>query len=436
MIKVNPSRLLPILLAASAILLTALHAPARAQSATQPLDRIVAVVNEEVILESELELAVDGITRRLQSRGAQMPPPDVLREQVLERLILTRLEVQRAQATGIRVSDADVDNALRDVAAQNNIGVEQLRRTLEADGYDFSEFRQELRDELLSSRLRQRIVDDMTQVTETEVDILLASEDLSGGEFHLSQIMIALPEGSNPAQIETAATEAQEVHQRLQDGLDFGAAAVSYSDAQDALEGGEIGWRDVNSIPTLFADAVQEVETGGITDPIRSPAGFHILKVNDRRSAGQVMVNETRARHIMVATTELVSAQDAMARIQDIKQDLDAGEDFEELAREHSDDITSANVGGDMGWFPQGVYGGAVDQALNSLEPGEISEPFQTQSGWHIVQLVGHREMDRTEQAGRTAAREKIRQRKADIELNQFLRQLRDESYVDIRLQS
>jgi len=409
--------------------------PAAAQSgAKTPIDSIVALVEEDVILRSELDVAVAGIVDRVRATGEAMPPMHLLERQVLERLIIRELQVQRALQTGIRVSDADIDQALTALAQQNNMTVQQLRQVIEGDGEDFAEFRRNIGEEIMAERLRQRIVNSMDPVTDTEVDILLASEDLAGGEYNLSHILISLPEGSTPQQIAEAQARADDLRQRLGEGLDFASAAISYSDSQEALEGGLVGWRDLNSVPAFFADAVRDLKPGQISEPIRSPAGFHIIRVNDYREQRQVMVREYHARHIMIEINELVTPRLAMDQIIEVKQKLDAGEDFAELAREHSDDPTSANLGGDMGWFPPEAYGDRVYQTLLALEPGETSEPFQTVSGWHIMQLLDIRETDRTDEAIRAEARDKIRMQRADQEIETVLRQFRDEAFVEIRL--
>jgi len=409
--------------------------PVAAQgSGTEPLDSIVALVDEDVILRSELDLAVAGIIDRVRASGETMPPMHLLERQVLERLIVRELQVQRALQTGIRASDADIDQALTSLAQQNGMTVQQLRQVIESDGEDFAEFRRNIGEEIMTERLRQRIVNSMDPITDTEVDILLASEELGGGEYNVSHILVALPDGSTPPQIAAAEAKANEIHQRLNDGLDFASAAISYSDSQEALEGGLIGWRDLNSVPAFFADAVRDLKPGDFTEPVRSPAGFHIIKVNDFREQRQVVVKEYHARHIMVEVNELTTPKLAMDRITDIKRRLDDGGDFAALAKEYSDDPTSANLGGDMGWFPPEAFGERVYQTLVALQPGQISEPFQTMGGWHIMELIDTREIDRTEEAIRAEAREKIRMQRAEQEIEKVLRQFRDESYVEIRL--
>jgi peptidyl-prolyl cis-trans isomerase SurA len=436
----NPRSFSAAMLAVVLLVLTpwaAVHAqaaPAFPSGSVQPLDAIVALVDDDVILRSELDLAVQGIVERIRASGDAMPPQNLLERQVLERLIMRELQVQRALQTGIRVSDADVDQALVSLSKQNNITVQQMREVIERDGEDFAEFRRNIGEELLTERLRQRIVNGMAPISDTEVDILLASEDLSGGEFNISHIMVALPDGATPQQIKELQEKAEDIHRRLEQGLDFASAAISYSDSQEALEGGLVGWRDLNSIPTFFADAIRDLKPGQFTQPIRSPAGFHIVKVNDFREQRQVMVKEFHARHIMVAINELVSPKAAMDEILDIKKRLANNEDFGELAKELSDDPTSATLGGDMGWFPPDAYGERVAQTLQSLKKDQVSEPFQTEDGWHILQLLGTRESDRTEEAIREEARAKIRQQKAELEIDRTLRQFRDEAFVEIRL--
>jgi len=407
---------------------------AQAKPVGTPIDSIVALVDEDVILRSELNLAVLGIVDRIRASGEAMPPMNLLEGQVLERLIIRELQIQRALQTGIRVSDADIDQAMVNLAQQNGISLQQLRQVIENDGEDFSEFRRNIGDELMTERLRQRIVSSMDPISDTEIDILLASEDVAGGEYNVSHIMVGLQDGSTPAQIKVAQDEADDIYERLSIGLDFASAAISYSDSQEALEGGLVGWRDLNSVPAFFADALRDLSPGEFTQPIRSPAGFHLIKVNDYREQRQVVVKEYHARHIMVEIDEMMTPRLAMDQITDIKQKLTDGEDFAELAKEFSDDSTTANIGGDMGWFPPDAYGDRVHQTLIGLSDSEVSEPFQTQGGWHIMEVLGMRETDRTEEAIRAEARDKIMMRRAEQEVDKVLRQFRDEAFVEIRL--
>lgn len=404
------------------------------RDSSNSIDSIVALVDEDVILRSELDLAVAGIVDRVRASGESMPPMHLLEGQVLERLIIRELQIQRAAQTGIRISDADIDQAMVTLAQQNGMTMQQMRQVIEGDGEDFSEFRNNIGEELMTERLRQRIVNGMEPITDTEVDILLASEDLGGGEYNISHIMISLQDGSTPTQVAEAKAKADDIYNRLVEGLDFASAAISYSDGQEALEGGMVGWRDLNSVPAFFADAVRPLSPPEFTQPIRSPAGFHILKVNDFREQRQVVIEEYNARHIMVEVDAVMTPRLAMDTIIDIKRKLDDGGDFAELAKEYSDDNSTANLGGDMGWFQPQVYGERVYQTLIAMRPGQTSEPFQTTNGWHIMQLMDTREMDRTEEAIRAEARDKIMRRKAEQEIEKVLRQFRDEAFVEIRL--
>jgi peptidyl-prolyl cis-trans isomerase SurA len=417
------------------IVMTSLLIPVTSfAQATGNIDSIVALVDEDVILRSELDMAVAGIVDRIRAGGESMPPQHLLESQVLERLIMREIQIQRATQTGIRISDADIDQALTMLAQQNSMTVQQMRQVIEGDGENFAEFRRNIGEEIMTERLRQRIVASMDPITDAEVDILLSSEDQGGGEYNISHIMVGLQDGSTPAQIQAAQLKADDIYERLVNGLDFASAAISYSDSQEALEGGEVGWRDLNSVPAFFADAIRGLEPGKFTQPIRSPAGFHIIKVNGFREERQVVVKEYHARHIMVEIDEMMTPRLAMDTILEIKQKLDDGQAFDLLAKEYSDDPTSANLGGDMGWFQPEAYGDRVYQTLIALQPGQVSEPFQTTGGWHVMELLETREMDRTEEAIRAEAREQIMQSKAEQEVERMMRQFRDEAYVETRL--
>ena len=287
---------------------------AMAQNTVQ-IDSIVALVDDDVILRSELEIASKGIVDRIRQQGGDLPPKSLLEKQVLERLIIRRLQLLRAYQTGIRVSDADIDQSMMMLAQQNQISLMQLRQVIEADGEDFAEFRQNIGEEMMTERLRQRVVNSMDPITETEIDILLASEGFSTGEYNISHILIGMSEGATPPQIAAAETKANNVYQQLEEGLDFASAAISYSDSQEALEGGLVGWRDLNSVPVAFSEAIKNLRAGQMTTPIRSPAGFHIIRVNDYRERSQVMATEFHARHIMVETNDLVGPREAMEQI-------------------------------------------------------------------------------------------------------------------------
>lgn len=401
---------------------------------TSKIDSIVALIDDDVVLRSELDLAIKGIVDRIRQQGGDLPPQHLLEKQVLERLIIRGLQLQRAFQTGIRISDADIDQSLLMLAQQNNISLMQLRQVIENDGEDFVEFRTNIGEEMMTERLRQRVINSMDTITETEIDILLASDRFHSGEYNISHILIALPEGATPQHITIQESKANNVHQQLEEGLDFASAAISYSDSQEALEGGLVGWRDLNSVPVVFSEAIKNLRASQFTVPIRSPAGFHIIKVNDYRDRSQVMATEFHARHIMVETNDLIGPRQAMEQIRDIHKKLIDGEDFGELAKENSDDASSANLGGDMGWFLPDAYGERWGQTLQAMQDGDISEPFQTEIGWHIIERLGMREKDVTEESMRNTARNNLKQQKMDVEIERFLQQMRDEAFVEIRL--
>lgn len=399
-----------------------------------PVDRIVAIVEEDVILESELEQATSTILRQIATQGVQAPPRSVLREQILERLVMIELQMQRATQSGIRITDSEIDNAMRQLAQQNNMSLAQLRNAVVADGLSFLDFRDQMRRELTTQQLHQQVINDQVDVTETEVDIYLSSGEHTEGEYRLSHILLSLPEGADASDIALARAEAEEVRQKLDEGVDFAQAAITYSDGQQALEGGDLGWRPANQLPTVFAELVRTMEVGEVSRPIRSASGFHIVKVVGQRDGQQRMVHEINARHIMIRVTELVSSEVALEEILEVQRRIESGESFESLAEEFSDDNLTAGLGGDLGWFPPNAYGTRMQEVLDALKPDEVSQPFQTNAGWHIVQLLGHREQDRTEQLVRGEAREAIRQRKAQEALELWLRQIRGEAFVELRL--
>ena len=425
--------------AAFCFLITALGANsgARAQALlpTQSLDRIVAVADDDVILQSELDTAVANVLRQYQSNPQQLPPRDVLERQVLESLIMLRLQVQRAKDTGIRVSDADIDQAMQRVATSNKMTVDQMRSSLAQQNMSYEDFRNHLRDQILVQRLQQRAVQNQVNVSDSEVDILLASNSLKSGEVHLQHILIGLPNGADAQQIAAARAKADDVEKQLAGGMDFTAAAIHYSNAQDALQGGDLGWRRYDEVPEAFANIVEGLQPGQVAQPVRGPSGFYIVKLVDKRAEGKQVVTEYHARHIMIKVGELTSSEEAQKTIADIRHRIvDGHEDFAALAKKDSQDPNSASAGGDMGWFTIEQYGSQVANQLAVLKDGEISQPFQTDVGWHILQRLGTREQDRTKQMQRDQAREVIRNRKAEQAYDDFLRQLRSESYVEIRL--
>jgi len=440
-------------LAPAFVLLTALFtaaAPSQAQFLTpQPeqqqaaqaaapddgtLDRIVAIVDEDVVLKSELNRAVGQILAQYRRNPQQLPPRPVLERQVLDRLIITRLQVAKASQSGVRIGDVEIDQAVANIARTNKMDVDQLRAAIARDGLSYEEFRRNLHDELITQRLRQRVAQS-TQVSDAEVDIMLAGNSLKSGEVHLAHILVGVPDGASAEQIQAAREKADRVQREASaPGADFAAVAIRSSDAQEALDGGDLGWRRYDQVPEMFADLLQGMSPGQVSPAVRGPSGFHILKLVEQRAQGKQLVTEFHAQHMMVKINELVSEADAQKKIDDLRRRIEAGEDFATLAKSNSDDATSANAGGDMGWFPIDTYGAQVGEVISNLKDGEISQTFRSNAGLHFVKRLGMRELDRTEEARRTQAHEAIQQRKAEDEFDNMLRQLKAEAYIEYRL--
>jgi peptidyl-prolyl cis-trans isomerase SurA len=426
------------LITAFAFAAAALAAPqlVRAQSLpAEPLDRIVAVVDEDVVLKSELDTQVSRVVAQYAKSPQQLPPRDVLEHQVLERLILQKLQLTRADSSGVKVSDAEIDQALTGLAAQNHIDLSQLRQAIQAQGMDYEQFRRSVRDELIVQRLRQRVVQSRVQVSDAEVDTLLKNGALHRGQLHLGYILISVPDGATPDQIEVAKKKADDTKQQIEGGMDFAAAAIRYSDAPNALEGGDLGWRNADELPPAFADASDKMQEGQVSAPIRGPNGFHIIKLLGKKdqSAAQ-LVTEYHARHILFKISELVSSEQAEKEAAAARQRIAGGEDFAKVAKDLSQDTATARLGGDLGWFAGEAYGTRVGTIIKDMKPGEITQPFQTDAGWHVMQLVDTRSTDKSNELQRDQAKNMIFQRKAEDEYESFLRQIRSEAYVEVRL--
>ena len=428
-------RSIALLLIAGAITFSA-HAQllTPAAPANQPLDRIVAVANDDVILQSELNDAVRSVQQQYAGHPEQLPPPDVLQKQVLDRLIMMRLQVQKALDQGIHVSDADVGQAVNVVAQQNKITPEQLRAEVERTG-SFAEFRQQLADQITVQRLHESVVHDSVSVTDSEIDNLLQSPTYKAGEVHLGHIQISIPGGADAAAIQASQAKAEQAETAIKGGMDFNAAAIRYSDAPDALDGGDLGWRRLDEVPPAFADAVASMQAGEVSPPLRGPTGFHILKLFGQRQPGRQLVTEFHARQILIKPSELVTPAQAEQKAQDIYDRIvNKHEDFAKLAKADSKDDTTANAGGDMGWFQQDAWGTAIGKALVELKDDEVSPPLQTGAGWHIVQRLGTRQSDLTDEIARNQARQSIGNRKAEQVYDDFLRDLRANAYIRVLL--
>lgn len=409
---------------------------ANSVSAAAPLDRIVAVVNDEVILDSELDEMEVTVRQQLRQRNATLPSAEGLRRQVLERIIMQRLQIQRAEMSGIRVADDALNAAIRQIAENNSMTLRQFRDALEADGYDFSEFRETIREEMVISRLRKSEVEDSIVVSEREVDNFLATQNLQGDSedaFRLLHILVSVPNAASPEQVQEAEKKLAEIQELLAEGGDFSEVAAGYSDGQNALEGGELGWRKQAELPSLFADVVPHMTVGEVSDVIRSGSGFHLVKLAEKRSEQTHLVKQTKARHILLKTNELVTDEAAENRLKQLRERILSGEDFAELARAHSEDTGSAIEGGSLGWSSPGVMVPEFEEVMNSLAEGEMSEVFQSRFGWHLLQVEARREQNMADEFKRNQARQQLKERKVEEELESWLRAMRDEAYIEYR---
>src|SRR5690625_828410 len=425
-------KLLLSLFAAAALAFGSAHA-----QQVQPLDQIAAVVDEDVILKSELDRALGNITSQYAGREDQLPPLPILQRQVLERLILMRLQTERAAATGIRVSDAELDARVEAIARQNQMGVGQLRAQLAMDGMAFDDFRSSLREELMTQRLRQRFAQSRVVVSEGEVDAAMKAS-AGGTQYRLAHILVALPDGPTPEQINTAREKIEGIKALIDRGdMEFTAAAVRYSDSPNALEGGDLGWRRVDEIPPAFGSAVQGMQPGDILGPTRGPSGFQLLQLVDLRQGGANAGTQTQyhARHILIRSgQDPAQDEEARARAEALRARIVAGEDFAAVAEEASEDPSSADRGGDLGGFGANDFGPEFGAQLAPLQDGDVSEPFRTHAGWHVVQRVASRQAQVEDEQRRAAIRESIGQRKMEDEWERFLREMRSEAYVDSRI--
>ena len=420
---------------AAASLALPLHAAPRVVE----VDRIVAVVNSEVITALQLQARIAQAKRQLQRQGVELPPDEVLERQLLERLIVERAQVQLAQESGMRVDDATLGRAIERIADNNKLSPDQLRAALEQDGVSWDRFRDEIRTEILLTRLREREVDSRIVVTEAEIDNFIANnpDAFSGQEFEVAHILLRTPEGASPEQIEAVARRAEQVMARLRSGEDFARVAAEVSDAPDGLSGGSLGWRPLDRLPALFADAVRRMQPGETSPVMRSAAGLHIVRLVEVRGGGADAVQQleqTRARHILIKTSEVLSDAEAEARLLALRERVLNGADFGELAKASSADLSAAK-GGDLGWLNPGDTVPEFERAMNALQAGEVSEPVRSPFGWHLIQVIERRIQDVTDERKRNAARQALRQRKGEQSYEDWLRQLRDSTYVDYRLE-
>ncbi|MBA1444590.1 MAG: peptidylprolyl isomerase [Gammaproteobacteria bacterium] len=407
-------------------------------AAVEELDQIVAVVNEDIIARSELDSSTRELAAQLLEKGTGLPARSILERQVLERMISKRLQMQAAKQLGVGVDDATLSKTITNIAKRNNITLGELRDTLESDGINFTLFREKLRRDIIINRLKQKEVINRIVVTDQDIRNFLARE--AGGNQQrsallLQHILIATPEGAAPEDVQAAKKQSEDLVVQLREGADFGEAAVRESDGRQALEGGDLGWIEAARVPSVFTQVVDNMEPGDISDPIRNASGFHIVKLLETKGAKRHLIIQTHARHILINTNEIVSDSEARHSLETLRTRLENEEDFGTLARSHSNDKASAIKGGDLGWTSPGDMVPQFEKQMDTLEPGGISHPFQTQFGWHIVQVLERRKHDNTEEVIRTNARKAIRKQKAEEATDLWLRRLRDEAYVEIHLE-
>lgn len=404
---------------------------------------MVAVVNDEVITAYELRSRLAIAEQQLARQNIAPPPRAVLARQVLERMILDRAQLQLARETGVRVDDATVNAAIARIAEQNGLTVSQLRERLQREGVTFSRFREEVRDDIILNRLRDREVDSRIQVSDSEIDNFLAEQAgvaSDAVEYNIAHILLRVPENASAETIESVRRRAQELLAQAQAGADFARLAASYSNAPEALAGGELGWRTAERLPTLFLEAVKDLKPGELGPVVRSAGGFHVLKLLGKRSAVQAKlvgapVQQTRVRHILLRVSENTPEPDVLRRLHDLRERITkGGQDFGQLARLHSVD-PSATRGGDLGWVYPGDTVPEFERAMNALDIGAVSEPVRTPFGWHLIQVLERRTEESPLERSRLAARQALRERKADEAYLEWLQQLRDRTYVELKLE-
>jgi len=413
-------------------------ASAQMQGQDRLVDGIVAVVGDDVITQRELVERINLAEQQLAQRGARAPNRDVLIRQVMERMVVERVQLQEARRVGISIDEITLNRAMENIAAENNLTLLQLRNALAAEGVDFAAFRQQIRDELTIAQLRRRQVDNRLRVGEQEIDDLIAAE--SGAidrdiRYQLSHILIALPQGADSVTIAAAREKAEGLRARARAGDDFAGLAISHSDAPDALDGGDMGWRGSADIPTLFARNVILMRPGEISPVLRSPNGFHIVKLVDREAGAELKVAQTRARHILISPDQIRTEQEAQAQVRSLYNRIREGASFADLARGHSDDVGSAARGGELGWLSPGETVPAFEEAMNRLAVGQISPPIQSPFGWHIIEVQERRQVDASRDLLRARAQEVLQNRKREEETELWLRRLRDEAFVEYRVE-
>ena len=402
------------------------------------LDRIVAIVDQAVVTEQDLESRIATVTAQFKKQGTELPPENVLRKQILERLITDTLQIQYAAQTGLKVDDNQLDKTIERIAEQNQMTLTEFSEALAKDGVSMRKFRSDIRNEITIARLREREVDGRVNVSESEIDNFLTSQAANNenqDEFEISHILIRTPEEGATEDVQKAKAKVDTAVNELNTGKSFAKVSASFSDAPNALEGGNLGWKSGAQMPALFLDALKTMQIGDISPPLRSPNGFHVLKLTNKRGGNSpLVIQQTHSRHILIKLSEIMSEKEGKLKMDNIKERLDNGEKFEVLARQYSEDSTASN-GGDLGWVNPGDTVPQFEKAMNELKDNQISQPIRTQFGWHIIQVIERRSQDMSKEAARLKARQEIRAKKADEAYQDWIRELRDRAYVELRLE-
>lgn len=420
-----------------ASILMAIAGATAAAPAIQTIDQIAAVVNDEVITRQELERRYQEITQQMRGQNIQLPPRKLLEQQLMERMITELALLQFAKNSGIRVDPVQVERAVQRIAEQNKLTVDQLRTALEQDGVNFDRFRENIRNEILLARTRERQVDNRLTVSDAEIEGYLQTQSAQGKdeEFNLSHILVTVPENASPEQIQARKARAEDILNQLNKGGDFAQLSASYSDAPNALQGGGLGWKASGQIPALYVESLRNLKPGETAPLLKSANGFHIVKLNEKRGKDTTtVITQTRVRHILIKPSELTSESDAKTRLLQIRERLEqGGAKFEELARQYSEDLGSGAKGGELNWVNPGDLVPEFQKAMDVLKPGELSQPVQSPFGWHLIQVLERRQQDVTEERQRLQARQNIRDRKSEEAFQEWVRQVRDQAYVELR---
>lgn len=422
------------LLATMAISLLLL--PINAHTELALLDRVVAIVDDDVVLHSELNQRMGAIINQIQQSGTQAPPEEILRKQVLEQLISERLQLNMGYSAGIRVSDEEINQTIASVAANNNLSMEQYVAEIHASGSTMASVRQEIANEIIIMRVQQGRVMRRIRISEQELNNFLNSEEgrlVTSADVNIGQILFSVPSSANPDESAAIVDKLNDIEQQIKDGADFRQLAIANSDDQSALQGGDLGWRKMAQLPGVFIEAVEAMEVGQVSQPIRSAAGFHLLKLYDRRGGGEKLIEQHFARHILVKPNQIRDEAATIQLLKDLRQKVKEGEDFAALSKEHSEDPGSALKGGELGWSTPGMFVPEFEQTMSSIAINEVSEPFRSQFGWHILQVTDRRMEDFSENIMRNGAENLLRQRKFSEELQVWLQEIRDEAFIEIK---